>query len=179
MNEHPGELARYEQALTETAVAGKGIPSWESIVPELPADKLESAMRDWLVDGSHTVRRYKLTLQSWPTTVAKLSEANAHAIEGAILGSRRPEESKDEIATALRLDPMNMIANLTLADRDHKTNINTARLLVGANPGDWRAWNMLAHASTGDEQEGARSEVCSLLAKDPSADPPLDLKCTR
>ena len=73
---------------------------------------------------------------------------------------------------------MNMIANLVLDEREHKTTNDTARLLVGANPGDWRAWKLLAHASTGEEQEAARSAVCSLLAKDPSADPPLDLKCT-
>jgi hypothetical protein len=146
--------------------------SWESIVPELPADKLDRAMRDWLVEGNHTVSRYTVHLQSWSTSVARLSEANAHAIEGAILSGRRPDESKDEIATALRLDPMNMIANLTLEERDHKTSVNTARLLAGENSGDWRAWNLLAHVSTGEEQEVARSEVCSLLAKDPSADPP-------
>ncbi len=176
MNAHPTELARFEQALIATPRGP--LPAWDKVVPELAGEHLGDLVRSWLLVGSHTVWRYKLHSQTWPTQVAKLPEANVHAIEGLILQYGRPDESREELAAALRLDPTNVVANLVVAERDHRVSLDTARRVVGAHANDWRAWQLLARGATGEEREAAQSQECTLLAKDPGAEPPADLICS-
>lgn len=176
MNERATELARYELALGTSPK----IPPWTEIVPELGAEELQHQLAMWLLRGHHTVWRYHLEPRPWPTTVRALPEADVHAVEGMLLVRLHPDEARAELATAVQLEPTNLVANLAIAARDKGLPLDAARALVAAHGGDWRAWRLLGLAMRAAHDPGERDaheHVCALLAKDPRADPPAGLTC--
>jgi hypothetical protein len=179
LNNHAAELARYEQALL---LAGHGaMPRWSDVVPELATAELQHQLGLWLIRGRHTVWRYKLHVETWPTTVRPLAEADVHAVEGMLVIRLRPDESARELATALRLDPTNLVANLATAARDRGLPLAGAQALVAAHGDDWRAWRLLAMAQHAAHDPAARdstARMCALLANDPRAEPPEGLTCS-
>jgi hypothetical protein len=176
LNRHPAELARYVAALVQTDKT-----EWSEIIPELPTAVLQHEISTWLMRGEHSVWRYKLHVQAWPTTTRKLPEADVHAMKAMLLMHLQPEESRTELATALRLDPENLVANLVVAAREHGLPLDAARAFATAHDDDWRAVRLLAialRAAADPAATDAHARMCELLAVDPHADPPPGLTCS-
>jgi hypothetical protein len=172
LNEHPKELMQYMEKLAATPLKDKA-PSWDAVVPSLPADKLDHELATWIHYGKIRVLKYTIKLRDWPVTERPITQADAFAAKGALryLGT---EDSSvvPEIAKALELDHTNMLANLIEAAETKSVDPELAHSLTAAHPDDWRAWYLAWRAAkTGTESREARNKTCSLIAANPVAVP--------
>jgi hypothetical protein len=173
MNQHPSELIRYVRALAELD-AGATAPTWETVVPELPADQLDGEMARWLAYGSIVVRQYDVNLHTFNVAKRTLGDADAYAARAMLHGVWRPTPEPPEIQQALSADPSDVIANVLRASRDRDVTPDVARKVADAHPDDWRAWWLVEHAAHGGpEARDARAKMCALAQKDAAMLPRL------
>jgi hypothetical protein len=156
----------------ETPLKDKA-PSWDAVVPSLPADKLDHELATWIHYGKIRVLKYTIKLRDWPVTERPITQADALAAKGALryLGT---EDSSvvPEIAKALELDHTNMLANLIETAETKSVDPELAHSLTAAHPDDWRAWYLAWRAAkTGAESREARNKTCALIAANPVAVP--------
>jgi hypothetical protein len=166
VNEHPAELMKYMERLTQTPKAEQA-QLWAAVFPSLPASKLDHDLASWLRYGRHTVMKYKITLRTWDVTEAPVSEADVLAAKGVLryFDASAGPVSK-ETQQALALDPTNVIANMIMALANKSVSTETAHLVTAAHADDWRAWWLAWRAATtGGESREARDKTCGLLAQ--------------
>ncbi|HSN24839.1 MAG TPA: DUF1570 domain-containing protein [Kofleriaceae bacterium] len=172
LEEHPHELMQYIDRLAATPLHGKP-PAWADVVPSLPPETLDHELAGWLAYGKNRVLKYNIKLRAWPTTERPITEADVWAAKGMLRYLDKGDSvALPEIDKALELDPMNVLANLIEAGRQHDIDPTLARALTAAHPDDWRAWWLAWRASqTFTESSKAREKTCSLFAANPVAVP--------
>jgi hypothetical protein len=170
LNEHPRELMAYMEKLAATPLAAPA-PSWESVVPSLPADKLDHELATWIHYGKIRVLKYTIKLRDWPVTERPITQADTLAAEGMLRYlTTRGTATQPEIARALVLDHTNVLANLIDSAAEKSVSPDVAHSLTAAHPDDWRAWYLAWRAAqTIAESREARQKTCSLLAASPVA----------
>jgi hypothetical protein len=172
-NTHAEQLARLEKVLAEADTTGQ--PVWDQVFPELPVDKLEVDLRQWIVSGSHKVLHFNVKLEEVHATERALGDAEVYAaralIEMAFAG--RVAAADANVAAALRIESTNVLA-LVVGHALHQTiDAAQARAAATAHPDDWRAWMLLSIAlKTGDEATQAHAKACELAAQNPALAPP-------
>ena len=178
LNEHPKELMAYMEKLAVTPLKDKP-PTWESVVPSLPADKLDHELATWIHYGKIRVLKYTIKLRDWPTTEKPISEADSLAAKGLLRYlTTRDTAVGSELAKSLELDHTNMLANWIQASEEKAVDADLAHSLTAAHPDDWRAWFLAWRASkTLAESRDAQQKTCSLVAANPVAVPIDD--CSR
>lgn len=166
LNEHPAELMKYMERLTQTPEAEQP-QLWASVFPSLPPSKLDHELASWLRYGRHTVMKYNIALRKWAVTEAPVSEADVLAAKGVLRYFDAPDGPvSKETLQALALDPTNVIANMITALANKSFSNETAHSVTTAHVDDWRAWWLAWRAATtGAESREARDKTCSLLAK--------------
>jgi hypothetical protein len=171
-NTHAAALLRYQARLSELSGAEQST-AWTEVFPALTPDKLDHVVRDWFFHGPHQVWHYPVALKETQITERPIGDAELYAARGLLrYYADRSGREPPEIATAVKLDATNMIAQLVRAAHARASDPDVARALVAAHPEDWRAWWMLAFAlRTGDEAHAARIKLCA-LAPNPSTLPP-------
>jgi hypothetical protein len=166
LNEHPAELMKYMELLTQTPEAEQA-GLWATVFPGLPPSKLDHELASWLRYGRHTVMKYNIALRNWPVTEASVSEADVLAAKGVLRYFDAPEgPMSKEITQALALEPTNVLANMIASVANKSFTNETAHVVTSAHPDDWRAWWIAWRTSTtGAESREARDKTCSLLAQ--------------
>ena len=133
--------------------------------PGLTADRLDRAVVDWLLHGSHRTWRFEVDLRESPITERPIGDAEVHAARGVLRHyfDRDRAVEPPEIAAALHADPTNLLAHLVRAMRTGRADPDDARTLIAAHPEDWRAWWFLGFAlRDGEAARIARDKVCAL-----------------
>jgi hypothetical protein len=166
LNEHPAELMKYMERLTQTPEAEQA-QLWATVFPGLPPSKLDHELASWLRYGRHTVMKYNIALRNWTVTEAPISEADVLAAKGVLRYFDAPERPlSKEITQAVALDPTNVIANMVASVVNKSFSNETAHAVTSAHPDDWRAWWIAWRTSTtGAESREARDKTCGLLAQ--------------
>jgi hypothetical protein len=103
-NARPDLLASYEAALVQT---GEPDAAMKQAFSSVSPGQLDQDMRQWLVNGKHSVLHFKVQLQQPAIAVRELHDADVYAIRAFMhyefLGDR--EHAKQELATAESLQP--------------------------------------------------------------------------
>jgi Protein of unknown function (DUF1570) len=164
-NTQSERLARLEQRLDELTPNNAG--AWDEVFADLPLDRLEVDLRQWIVSGSHKVLHFNVRLQQHAVTERPLTDADIYAAR-AVLESQfagRAAASDAAASEALRLDPTNVLALTMAYSLHHTVDADRARAAVAAHPDDWRAWLLVVLAlKTGDEATQAHAKMCELAA---------------
>jgi hypothetical protein len=170
MNQHPRELLRYMAALAELK-SGEA-PAWDTVVPELGAEQMQTELAQWLAHGGTTVREYDVTLKPVAFEQRVLGDADAYAARAVVRSMAGQHGDVPELAAALAVDPTHLIANVLRAARDHTVSPDLARRIVEAHPDDWRAWFLAWRAAqNATESLEAREKTCALWQAHPTAVP--------
>jgi hypothetical protein len=164
-NTQPERLARLEQRLDELAPNNAG--AWDEVFADLPLDKLEVDLRQWIVSGSHKVLHFNVQLQQHAVAERTLTDADVLAAR-AVLESQfagRAAAADANATESLRLDPTNVLAMTMAYSLHHTVDAERARAAAAAHPDDWRAWLLVELAvKTGDEATQAHAKMCELAA---------------
>jgi len=162
------------------ALLAKGVDSekaWKVILPALGTTNIDDTLADYIHGGRY--QEFQLPLPPLPPMSIgerPLSEADVHATRGNMAiraayslqsGAEIRKEAEQELATALRLDPKNLLAELTqMRMVPPAERLGLARALVADHPEEGRAWLMLAGTlgpGSHDEQMNAVSKAVELL----------------
>jgi hypothetical protein len=172
-NTQPDRLAQLEQRLDALAPSNAG--AWNEVFADLPLDRLEVELRDWLRSGSHKVLHFNVTLQQHPVVERPLTDAEVLAAR-SVLDSQfagRLDASDADARAALALDPTNVLAMTMAYSLHHTVQADAARAAAAAHPDDWRAWLLVTLAvPAGDEATQAHTRMCELAAHNLALAPP-------
>ncbi len=173
MNEHAerfadfqGRLARAEEPRQAFEAAFRGVQD------------LAGGLRTYVDTGRYAVLTIPLPEVSSKVELRDLDGAEIHAIRarlrlmtpGTATAEQRKQQATQELAQALREDPMNVSAAELHSElaAEPSQRLEVARGLVQAKPDDGRAWGLLARAigmsgGSGEEQEKALVRAAELL----------------
>jgi len=167
-NQHADELTRYVQQLA--TITSKTAPTgWPSELASEPLDRIDHDLANWLAYGRITVNHYKLRLADYPIAMRSLGDADALAARAVLhSGFDRRTRLPSEVDQALISEPTNVIANVLKNAHGDRVSLETARAVVAAHAGDWRAWWLLQAIVRGDEAATSRAKVCELVVKNPA-----------
>lgn len=162
-NKYPQQLAQLEDLLAA------GTPSkqaWSTAFGAIPLETLDTEMRQWLTNGSHTVMHFTAHLQTWPVTVATLSDADVYAARALlrIEFQDRRDDAKKLLEAADALDTANPLARFLEYQLTKSTDTQVAKAVTVAHPDDWRGWFLLAKATN---DSAAFEKMCVLAATNP------------
>jgi hypothetical protein len=171
VNEHRTELGEYVDRLVRTPARDQA-QLWPEMFPDLPPEKLDHELAKWLHYGAINVLKYDVALRDSSVADTPASDADVLAVKGLLRYLSAPQTPSPEVASALKLDPTNVIANMIDAARQQSVAPELAHRLTAAHPDDWRAW-WLAWRAARDNEEGreARDKTCRLLDAHPIAVP--------
>lgn len=194
LNEHYEQLARYLQRMNELridtpATRWDGEPSdlpseqaardrsryeqwkqgeraaWRDAFPDLPPEKLDAELTEWLHTGKVRVPRIDVVVREYPTTVRKLGDADVLAGRSWL----RYHFTADSAAAlrdaqaALALDSTNVLARITATTLTHTIAPDDARATATAHPDDWRALRLVERALHGTaEGDAATERLCAM-----------------
>ena len=98
------------------AALALGVRAWPDAFPDLPIDRLDHDLAEWLAHGHLAVLHYKIKLENWPVTERTLADREVRiAIESTIAMGRVGQAR--EIANAilwLLSDEASFISGVTL-----------------------------------------------------------------
>jgi hypothetical protein len=195
LNEHYDQLARYLRRLNEVrfdapAVRWDGEASelppeqagaarkraredwereqtaaWRDAFPDLPPEKLDAELAEWLRTGKVRVPRIDVTVREVRTAVRKLGDADALAARSWL----RYRYTDDNAAAlrdaeaALAVDRTNVLARIVATTLTHEITLEDARATAEAHPDDWRALRLVRRASpTGPEADQTLTRLCAM-----------------
>jgi hypothetical protein len=168
LNEHFDQFGRYLQRLNDGPSDGQA-EAWHDAFPDLPLDKLDSDLTEWLVTGKLALPRIAITVRDYPATARPLGDGDVLAARSLL----RLMVAQDEAATrveaeaALATDRTNVLARLIETAVTHAIAPEDARATAAAHPDDWRAWRLVAIALRGSpEGAAALGRMCGLTTED-------------
>jgi hypothetical protein len=147
---------------------------WAAAFPSLPLDAIDRALENWLLTGTHFELRTKISTAAAPLTWRSLGDADVHAIRGLLRHREQPAQARRDVAAALALEPMNVLARLLSVALDRgEILVDDARALAAAHQDDWRAWLLVALAvgkarGSDAEIDAARRTACGLMTANPA-----------
>jgi hypothetical protein len=147
------------------------VTTYMQLIETTNLDELEAEMKRWLVSGSHTVLHYNVRFPTYAVSERELRDADVHAVRGLMRVEFQENQqlAKQEIETALALDPTHVLAAFVRYRIDKTISADVARALVAAHPDDWRAHMLLAWAiRDGEEAHAAWVRGCELAAQNPA-----------
>jgi hypothetical protein len=158
---HYDELHHYLQRLNERSDERA---AWNAAFADLPLDKLDRDLSEWLVTGSIGFPRIEVTVRDFPIQERPLGDADALAARSLLsLMSKDEATAMRTLSEALQLDRTNLLARLVEAAITHSIELDDARAITAAHPDDWRAWRLLATALRGSpEAYRASGRACAL-----------------
>jgi hypothetical protein len=164
---HYDQLHRYLQRLNELSDDREAEP-WTKVFADLPFDKLDRDLSEWLVTGGIGFPRIDVTVHDVPTRERPLSDADALAARSLLEFKFKDEvTATGTLAEALRIDRTNLLARLIDAEVTHSIQLDDARATAAAHPDDWRAWRLLASALQGSpERYRAMGRACALAGNE-------------
>ena len=173
VNEYPDQLGVYLQRLNELPYKRRD-EAWAAAFPKLTPEVFDHELKDWIAFGSIKLPEFDVAVRDYPIKASALSDADVLAVRGlaSIMLSHDENEARRETTAALAADHANLTAQLVEAALDHKIAAEAARTTAAAHPSDWRAWALVASATTGDERKAARDKACALAKQDPGVDTP-------
>ena len=143
--------------------------AWRDAFPDLPPEKLDRVLREWLITGKMRVPRVKLMIRTAPTQARRLDDADVLAVRSFLqwqfIGDRKAVQADADAAIAR--DRTHVLARLVDASI-HGIALADARATVAAHPDDWRALRLLALALHGTaEGDQVRARMCTLASNGP------------
>ncbi|HEX4419630.1 MAG TPA: DUF1570 domain-containing protein [Kofleriaceae bacterium] len=173
LNEHFDELAHYFQRLNALPRDRQGetwARAWSEAFPDLPPDKLDRELREWLVTGKVRLPLIDVTVKDYPSTSRRLGDADALAVRSLLqlLFTHDVTAVRDQLAAAFTVDRTNVLARLVEAALMQAIAPGDARATAAAHPGDWRAWWLVAFAASQHtaaataERRAALTRMCAL-----------------
>jgi hypothetical protein len=168
-NHRPADLLRYVHRLTELSPELQAT-AWSEVFPDLPPEKLEGTLTDWIRFGDLTVHRYKIKLKDFTVTRRLLGDSEVYTARALLREQYHPRGPvPDEVSAALAIDQNNVVAQMIRMSHEGRFTLDQARALARAHPDDWRAWLLVGLAAEhGEEAEAARVRVCTLAANAPA-----------
>ncbi|TMQ07379.1 MAG: DUF1570 domain-containing protein [Deltaproteobacteria bacterium] len=195
LNEHYDQLARYLQRMNDLridtpATRWDGEPSdlpseqatgengdrfeqwkrgesaaWHDAFPDLPPEKLDAELTEWLRTGKVRVPRIDVVTREFPTTVRKLEDADVLAGRSWLRYryTEDPTAALRDAQAALALDRTNVLARITAITLTHEIAPDDARATATAHPDDWRALRLVERALHGtSEGDAAIERLCAM-----------------
>ena len=147
----------------------------EAFVASANLDELETELKQWLANSSHTILHFNVRLPTYPVTERQLGDADVHAVRALmrLQFQDRRDLAMQEVAAARASERTHVLANLVAFVIDKSIDADTARAIAKAHPDDWRAWMLVvAGVGSGDEARAAFERACALSAANPALSPP-------
>ena len=167
LNEHFDQLTHYLQRLN-TLPPDHDAEAWRDAFADLPLDRLDRELNEWLVTGKLRLPRIKVTVTEYPTTQRALSDADVLAARSLLrlTAAQDPAAARADSQAALAVDRTNLLARLLEAAFAREISGDDARATAAAHPDDWRAWELVARALRGSsEGDEAFDRMCALATQ--------------
>jgi hypothetical protein len=163
-NKRPADLARLEQLMN-----GPTANAWRAVFSE-PPEQLDRELAEFLTHGGNTIYSFKLSVRTWPVTERPLGDADVLAMRGLLHWAKRHDDpaAGNEVASALALEPTNVLARVLDVTLHHDLAVADARATAAAHPDSWQAWALLADRTRDAERVDALAKACALMAKNPA-----------
>ena len=139
--------------------------AWHEAFPDLPPDKLETELIEWLRTGKVRVPRIDVTVREFPTAVRKLGDADALAARSWLRYRYTDDNAAalHDAEAALALDRTNVLARIVATTLTHEITADDARATAAAHPDDWRALRLVERALHGSpESDQALHRMCTM-----------------
>jgi hypothetical protein len=139
--------------------------AWREAFPDLPPDKLDRELLDWLVAGKLRLPHIPVTVGDVRVTERKLDEADVLAAR-SWLGFMFTDDmaaARRDASEALALDRTHVLARLIMTALVHTITPDDARATAAAHPDDWRALRLVVLALSGTrEGDEALGRLCAM-----------------
>ena len=170
----PKDLFHYEQ-LFESLPHKELQRAWDEAFPDLPLDKIDAALHDWFVSGSHIVLHTTIPLAPVAVTVSSLDDADVYSARALLDYVMKNDDAatQSNAAQAIAIDRIRVLPLALRYQQTKKIPADDARAATQAHAEDWRAWWLLALATQhGDEHDQARDMACALAARNSAVNAP-------
>jgi len=179
-NEHAEQFEQLQGLLARGIDPDK---AWKIILPGLKTPDVDVAINQYIAHGNYQEYLAPFTVPKPPLQETPLTEADVHAERARVAlaaahstgdQARHQQEAKEELATALKIDPGDANA-LVLGFRaaDAKDRSAIARKLTESHPDDGRGWMLLAESlregGATPERGAALRKAVALRPEDPTA----------
>jgi hypothetical protein len=176
MSERGDDFAKYQDRL---ARAASHVQAWNESFPDLRGAGLDLRLKSYLTGRRFAYFTFPARRQHVPIAVTSMSRADQEALRAALWAtssrSDAPQRAREHIAAALALDPNQPMARaldvqLKLLNADSSASPAAADL-AKRQPGDWRAWLLLAMTEeltkAVPDEAGALAYALSLAPRQP------------
>jgi len=167
INQRYDQLGQYLGRLNELS-RDKQADAWAGAFPDLPPDRLDEALSEWLISGKLRLPRIQIAAHRVPVRDRPLGDADVLAARSLlVLRHEAVEPARVAAENALAIDRTNLLARLINTEITHDIAPDDARATAAAHPDDWRAWRLVERAVTDrTEVETARARVCALTGNE-------------
>jgi hypothetical protein len=164
---HYDQLHRYLQHLNEMS-DDRADEAWNKEFANLPLEKLDRDLSEWLVTGKLGFPRIDVTVHETSIGERRLGDADVLAARSLLDFKFRDETTAMRtLSEALMVDRTNLLALLIDAAHTHAIEPEVARATAVAHPDDWRAWRLLSIALKGSpEGYRAMGRACALAGSE-------------
>ena len=173
----PKDLFHYEQ-LFELLPYKESQRAWDQAFPDLPLDKIDAALHEWFVSGSHIVLKATIPLAQVTVNTSSLDDADVYAARALLDFVMKGDlaATQANAAQAITIDRTRVLPLALRYQQTKKIPADDARAATQAHAEDWRAWWLLALATPpGDEHEQARAMACALASRNSAVNAPEQL----
>jgi hypothetical protein len=139
--------------------------AWNDAFPDLPPEKLDAELLEWLRTGKLRLPRIDVTVHEFPTAVRVLGDADVLAARSWLRYWYTDDNAAAlrDAEAALALDRTNVLAHLIATTLTHAISPEAARATAAAHPDDWRAQRLVVRAVHGTpEAAQALDRLCEM-----------------
>jgi hypothetical protein len=181
------EGARFDEFQRRLLTTSDARAAWREVFPDLTSEVMDARLSAYVFrEGQFDAFEARLPPLHAATTQAPLSDAQVHALRALLYATTTvsqpaPREAlaRAEIAEALRLEPLQMLALVVqrLLLRDDEADVVAPKKLIALHPASAAAWLLLARAWTARHDLQAAGEAWDEVRRFADApDAPIDLE---